>query len=105
MDAEIKTKEVDIYIDDHPKLSNIRDYWIEEQITETVNLLKEYQDVFAKDYKYLKDIVQEMGEMKIELLPYAKPVKKRPYKLSHKYKGIVRKEIDNILKVGIIYLV
>ena len=44
-----------------------------------------------------------MGEMKIELLPGAKLVKKRPYKLARKYKDIVKNEIDNMLKVGIIY--
>ena len=44
-----------------------------------------------------------MGEMKKELLPNARPVKKRPYKLVHKYKDIVKTEIDNMLKVGIIY--
>ena len=44
-----------------------------------------------------------MGEMKIELLPYAKPIKKKPYKLSHKYKYIVKNEIYNMLKASLIY--
>lgn len=43
--------------------------------------------------------------MKIDLLPDAKPIKKRPYKLAHKYKDIVKKEIYNMLKASIIYLV
>jgi hypothetical protein len=30
--------------------------------------MKEYQDVFSQDYKYLKGLVEEMGEMKIELI-------------------------------------
>ena len=47
--------------------------------------------------------MQEMGEMKIDLLPNSKPIKKRPYKLAHQYKDIVKNEIDNMLKVGIIY--
>ena len=46
-----------------------------------------------------------MGEMKIDLLPDANLVKKRPYKLAHKYKDIVKKEIDNMLKASIIYIV
>ena len=46
-----------------------------------------------------------MGEIKIDLLPNAKPVRKRPYKLAHKYKDIVKKEIEAMLVVGIIYLV
>ena len=40
-----------------------------------------------------------MGEMKIELLPNTKVVNKIPYKLSQKYKDIVKKEIDNMLVV------
>lgn len=48
MHAKIKTKEVDISIEGHPKLSKIEDYWIEEQTAEIVNLLKEYQGVFAR---------------------------------------------------------
>lgn len=46
-----------------------------------------------------------MGEMNIELLSGAKLLKKRPYKLAHKYKYIVKKEIDNMFKASIIYLV
>ena len=46
-----------------------------------------------------------MGDINIELLPNANPIKKRPYNLAHKYKDIVKKEIDNMLKASIIYLV
>ena len=44
-----------------------------------------------------------MGEMKIDTKPDVRPVNKRPYKLAHKYKEIVKKEIDNMLAAGIIY--
>ena len=44
-----------------------------------------------------------MGEMNIDIKPDARPVKKIPYKLAHKYKEIVKKEIDSMLAVGIIY--
>ena len=44
-----------------------------------------------------------MGEMKIGIKPDVWPIKKRPYKLAHKYKEVVKKEIDNMLAVGIIY--
>ena len=37
-----------------------------------------------------------MGEMKIDIKPDVQPVKKRPYKLAHKYKEIVKKEIKII---------
>jgi len=44
-----------------------------------------------------------MGEIEIELLLDAKPVRKIPYKLAHKYKDIVKKEIKAMLSADIIY--
>ena len=44
-----------------------------------------------------------MGEIKIDLLPDAKPVRKRLYKLAHKYKDIVKTKIEAMLAAGIIY--
>ena len=44
-----------------------------------------------------------MGEMKIDTKPDVRPIKKIPYKLAHKYKEIVKKEINNMLAAGIIY--
>ena len=44
MDAQIKTKEVDISIDDHPKMDRIGDYWSEHQTTKITNILKEYKN-------------------------------------------------------------
>ena len=41
--------------------------------------------------------------MNIDTKPDVRPMKKRPYKLAHKYKEIFKKEIDNMLAVGIIY--
>ena len=86
-------------------MAKIGDYWSEEQTTKIVNLLKEFQDVFARYYKYLRGLVHEMGEMKIKIKPDVQPVKKRPYKLAHKYKEIVKKEIDNMLAARIIYFI
>lgn len=57
MDSQIKTKEVDILTGDHPKLAKIGDYWSKEKKIEIVDLLKQYQDVFVRDYKYLKGLI------------------------------------------------
>ena len=89
--------------DDRPKIAKIIDYWSEEQVTEFTGLLKEFHDDFARDYKDLKGLIHGMGEIKIDLLPDAKMVRKRPYKLAHKYKDIVKKEIEAMLAAGIIY--
>ena len=102
---EIKYKEVDISNDDRPKIAKVGDYWLEEQVIEVMGLLKEFQDVFARDYKDLKGLIHGMGEIKIDLLPDTKPVRKRPYKLAHKYKDIVKKEIEAMLAAGTIYSV
>jgi hypothetical protein len=90
-EREIKTKEFNISKDDRPKMVRVGDYWSEKQTTDIVDLLKEYQDVFSRDYKYLKGLVAEMGEMKIELISGENPIKKCPYKLAHKYNPIVQK--------------
>ena len=50
-------------------MTKIGDYQSEEQTIEIVNLLKEFQDVFAIYYKDLKGLVHEMGEMKIDTKP------------------------------------
>ena len=47
-------------------MEKIGDYWSEEQTTELV---------FARDYKYLKGLVHEMGEMKIDIKPDARTCK------------------------------
>ena len=78
MDAKIKIKEVNITKDGQHKMARISDYWSKLQTIKIVNFLKEYQDVFARVYKDLKGLVEEMGEMKIDLIPDATPVNKRP---------------------------
>lgn len=76
MNVEIKTKEFNISSYDRPKMVQVGDYWSEKQTTDIVDLLKEYQDVFARDYKDLKGLVAEMGEMKIELIAGTTLIKK-----------------------------
>lgn len=103
MGVEFKTKEFDISNDGRPKMVWIGDYWYDNKTTNIVNLLKEYQDNFVCDYKDLKELVEEMGKMKIEFIPRAKPIKKWPYKLAHKYKLMIQKEIEWMLQAWIIY--
>jgi hypothetical protein len=67
-DVEIKTKEFNISNNDSPKMARVGDYWIEKETTDIVELLTEYQEIFAQDYKYIKGLVEEMGEIKIELI-------------------------------------
>ena len=84
MYVEIKMKEFNISNDGRPNMAKIGDYGSKKQTIEIVNLLKEYQDVFSHYYKYLKGLVKEMREMKIDIMLNAKPMKKRSYKLAQK---------------------
>ena len=61
--------------------------------------------MFPKTFSELKGIKRVMGEMKIELKPGSKPVRHRPYLLNPRLKEKVKKEIDNMLEVGLIFLV
>jgi hypothetical protein len=67
-------------------MAKICNYKSKKKTIEMVNLLKEYQYMFAKGYKDFKGMVKKMGEMKIDLMPRARPIKKRPNQLAHKYK-------------------
>lgn len=80
----------------------IGDYWDGETINQVVDLLKEYQDIFTTSFSKMKGIVDELGEMRIQLKPDAKPVKRRPYWLNPRYKEKVKQELDKMLTVGII---
>ena len=79
------------------------EYWSDKKTTDIVSLLKEYQDVFSREYNDMKGLVEEMGEMKIKLIPGENPIKKRPYKLAHKYNLVVQKEIEGMLQEYTIY--
>jgi hypothetical protein len=46
-----------------------------------------------------------MGEMKIELRLGSNPVRHRPYHLSPRVKDKVKREIDKMLEVGLIFVV
>jgi hypothetical protein len=50
----------------------------------------------------MKGIKGPMGEMRIPLKPYARPVKQRPYRLNPKYKEKVKIELDRMMEAGII---
>ena len=69
------------------------------------NLLREYEDLFPKTFSKLKGIKGSMGEMKIKLKPYSKPMKHRPYHLNTKIKDKVKKEVEKILAEGLVFLI
>jgi hypothetical protein len=61
--------------------------------------------LFPKTFSDLKGIKGAMGEMKIEIKPGSNPVRNRPYHLNPKVKEKVKREIEKILEVGLIFAV
>jgi hypothetical protein len=101
----IKIKKVNIITEKAPNLANIGNYWDDATIDKITKLLHEYQYLFPTKFIDMKGIKGPMGEMKIPLKPYARPIKKRPYRLNPKYKKKVSIELDIMLEAGIIELV
>jgi hypothetical protein len=98
----IKIKKVNIGIEKTPNLANVGDYWDATTIDNITKLLHKYQDLLPTKFTDMKRIKGPMGDMRIPLKPYAKPVKKIPYKLNLKYKEKVKIELDRMLEAGII---
>jgi hypothetical protein len=59
--------------------------------------------LFPNTFSELKGIKGVMGERKIELKLGSKPIIHRPYHLNPRIKEKVKKEIDKMLGVGLIF--
>jgi hypothetical protein len=65
--------------------------------------LVNYRNVFAWRYKYLKGILREICEQKIELVSNAQPIKQRQYKMNPNYALKVREDLYKLLDARFIY--
>ena len=80
--SPLKIKKVTIGLPENPKFGNIGDYWDEETVGKTTNLLHESHDMFPTIFPEMKGIVEYLSEMKISLRSDTKPVKQPPYRLN-----------------------
>jgi hypothetical protein len=97
----LKTKKHNIGTKEAPKMAIIGDYWDQEIVTQVVDLLKEYEDLFPRSFLEMKGIAGSLREMKIQLKLDAK-LKEETISTEPKYKEKVHKELDQMLEVGII---
>ena len=97
----LKTKKVNIGSPKNPKFTNIGYYWDDKTTRKITDLLHELQDLFSTKFLEMKEIVEDLGEMKILLNHDVNPVKQQPYQLNPWYKEKVKIELDRILDVGI----
>jgi len=100
--APVKTKQVNISMEEEPKIEKIGDYWDGLMVDKVTELLHEYQELFSRKFMDLKGIIRYLRLMKITLKPDVKPIKYRLYCLNMKYKEKVCLELDNMLMAGII---
>ncbi len=68
-------------------------------------LLKEFKDVFAWTYKYLKGIPLKLPQHKIELDTLIPSTSRAKYKLNPNYATIIKQYIDKLLADGFIQFV
>jgi len=82
---------------------SIRDYWDDETVSEVAALLKEYAyaDLFPQNLTEMKG--GGLGEIRIELKPDAKPIRKRPYRMNPIRKEKVQEEINKMLVARFIF--
>ncbi|KAL2634749.1 hypothetical protein R1flu_006228 [Riccia fluitans] len=78
---------------------------VEEERQQYVNLLHEFEDVLAADYRDMKCIPPEIAEHRIDLLPNTRPLRSQRYQLNPNYAERVKKELDKLLEARFIYLV
>lgn len=68
-----------------------------------VKTLKEYRDVFASSYKYLKGIDPEICQHTIPMKEDAKPSRQRPYTYNDTFAKRIKEEIDKLKDPEFIY--
>ncbi|KAL2631457.1 hypothetical protein R1flu_016143 [Riccia fluitans] len=62
------------------------------------NLLREFKDVLAADYRDMKGIPPEIAEHRIDLLSNTRPIQSQYYQLNPNYTARVKKELDKFLE-------
>ena len=82
MNQPLKIRKVNIGMEENPMFENVWDYWDEQMMAKITYLLHEFQYLFPMNFSEKKGILGDLGEMKIPLKPYVKPVRQRLYHLN-----------------------
>lgn len=77
----LKTRQVNIDMEEEPKFAKIRDYWDDATVDKVTKLLHKYQDLFPMKFSDMKGIIGDLGVTKITLKLDIKPMKKRHYRI------------------------
>ena len=102
---EAKLETVNLGEEEQPKEIVIGEDWNLVLKAAAIRIFLEYKDVFAWTYKDLKGVPPELCVHKISLVPGARPVRKRPYRMKKNYAAKVQEEITKMPEAGIIFKV
>ena len=85
-----------------------RKVWIATDLTPDeeellISTLKEYKDIFAWSYKYLKGVDLAICQHTIPMREEAKPSKQQPYTYNDNFGSKIKEEIDKLLEAEFIY--
>ncbi|KAL2628575.1 hypothetical protein R1flu_013261 [Riccia fluitans] len=95
--------EVNVGTEDRPKIIRIGATLSLQERQQYVNLLHEFKDVLAADYRDMKGTPPEIAEHRIDLLPNTRPLRSQRYRLNPNYAERVKKELDKLLEARFIY--
>jgi ribonuclease HI len=99
---ETDVVDCDISPDTNPRLVKISRKLSQKQRRAYVELMKQYSDIFAWSYEYLKVFDTKIIQHKIPLKPGSKPVKKKSRQFNPLLLPIIEKELKRLLEAKII---
>ena len=82
MNQPLNIRMVNNGTEENPEFASVGDYWDEETMATITDLLHEFQYVFLMKFSKMKGILGDLGEMKIPLNIYVKPIRWRPSRLN-----------------------
>ncbi|KAL2651978.1 hypothetical protein R1flu_020106 [Riccia fluitans] len=101
--VSFQSVEVNVGTEDRPKVIRFGATLSPQERQQYVNLLREFEDVLAADYRDMKGIPPEIVEHRIDLLPNTRPLRSQRYRLNPNYAERVKKELDKLLEARFIY--
>jgi hypothetical protein len=102
LDKDANTADCNIGTTEEPKFVKLSRILIAEQRVEYTNLLREFSDVFAWTYKYLKMYDTYVIEHKIPLKEEAKSIRHKLRQINPMLLPVMEKEVKNLLEAQII---
>ena len=82
MNQPLDIRKFNIGMEENQKFASVGDYWDEETMSKIMDMLHKSQDLFSMKFLEMKEILGDLGEMKIPLKLDAKSVRQRSYHLN-----------------------